>query len=41
MQGEPERAADAFELSLEDCVNYAPAYQRLKALYQQLGDTER
>jgi len=40
-QGDKERAADTFELALEDCVNYAPAYNHLKALYTELGETQR
>lgn len=40
-QGDRERAADTFELALDDCSNYVPAYHQLKALYVQLGETER
>lgn len=40
-QGDRERAADTFELALEDCSNYVPAYHQLKSLYLQLGETER
>ncbi len=40
-QGDQQRAADTFELALEDCSNYAPAYQQLKVLYPQLGETVR
>ena len=40
-QGDDQRAADSFELALQDCTNYAPAYQQLQLLYQQLGETER
>jgi hypothetical protein len=40
-QGDQERAADSFELALEDCSNYAPAYHQLTALYAHLGETER
>lgn len=40
-QGDKQRAAEAFELALEDCSNYVPAYQRLKALYEELGQAEQ
>ena len=39
-QGDKQRAAEAFELALVDCSNYVPAYQRLKALYLELGQAE-
>jgi hypothetical protein len=35
--GDPEKAAQVYELALDDCSNYAPAYQQLRALYAQLG----
>ncbi len=40
-QGDHKRAADAFELALDDCTNYVPAYQQLRALYLHLGETDR
>lgn len=40
-QGELERAAETFERALEDCSNYVPAYQQLRAIYTELGDTGR
>lgn len=39
-QNEPERAAESFRLALEDCSNYVPAYQMLRPLYEDLGETE-
>jgi len=35
--GEQEKAAQVYELALDDCSNYAPAYHQLRALYEQLG----
>ncbi|MDZ7617185.1 MAG: tetratricopeptide repeat protein [Patescibacteria group bacterium] len=40
-QGDSQRAAEAFELALEDCSNYVPAYQRLKSLYLALGQADQ
>ena len=40
-QADTQRAADMFELALEDCANYAPAYQALSRCCEQLGDTAR
>ncbi|QDT17414.1 tetratricopeptide repeat protein [Alienimonas californiensis] len=39
-EGETNRAADAFLASLDDCANYAPAYQRVAPLLEQSGRTE-
>ena len=41
MEGDRQRAADTFELALEDCSNYAPAYHQLRELYSQLGEKEK
>jgi len=41
MQGDDERAADTFELALEDCANYVPAYQQLQQLYPKMGEPEK
>ena len=41
LNGDDERAAQTFELALEDCSNYAPAAQQLRALYPRLGETEK
>jgi tetratricopeptide (TPR) repeat protein len=40
-QGDTARAAETFQLALEDCANYGPAYQALTGCYQQLGETAR
>lgn len=40
-QGNKQQAADAFALSLADCANYVPAYQFLKGLYAELGETQK
>ncbi len=40
-QGNKEKAADSFELALQDCTNYVPAYGQLCHLLQELGETER
>jgi tetratricopeptide (TPR) repeat protein len=39
-QGDKRRAAETFRLSLEDCANYAPAYHRLRGLYEELGEKD-
>ncbi|MGC1276436.1 MAG: hypothetical protein WBC44_22260 [Planctomycetaceae bacterium] len=40
-EGDKRRAAETFGLALEDCANYAPAYQQLRGLYVQLGEHEK
>ncbi len=40
-QGNLEKAADTFELALQDCTNYSPAYGQLHNLLQKLGETDR
>lgn len=40
-QGDKRRAAETFRLALEDCANYGPAYQRLRSLYEELGEREK
>lgn len=40
-QGDKRRAAETFRLALEDCANYAPAYQQLRRLYEELGEREK
>lgn len=40
-QGDRRRAAETFELALEDCSNYAPAYNQLQNLYKSLGESEK
>jgi len=35
-----EEAAEAFELALSDCANYAPAFNGLSTMYEKLGETE-
>lgn len=40
-KGDLEHAAQVFELALDDCANYTPAYGRLAELYQKLGETEK
>lgn len=40
-EGDKRRAAETFRLALEDCANYAPAYQQLRGLYEQLGEREK
>ena len=40
-QNETSRAAETFRLTLDDCSNYAPAYQLLVLCYEQLGETEK
>lgn len=39
--GSPDQAARSFELALDDCANYAPAYSHLVTLYNQLGEKEK
>ena len=40
-QGDTARAAETFQLALDDCSNYAPAYHVLSRCYEQLGETAR
>lgn len=40
-QKDKPRAAEAFRVALNDCANYAPAYQQLAACWQELGETEK
>ncbi|MBL4884347.1 MAG: hypothetical protein JKY95_07410 [Planctomycetaceae bacterium] len=40
-QGNLEKAAETFEIALQDCSNYVPAYSQLHHLLQQLGETEK
>ena len=40
-QNEIERTAETLELVFKDCVNYAPAYSRLSACYEHLGEQEK
>ena len=40
-QNEIERTAETLELAFKDCVNYAPAYSRLSACYEHLGEQEK
>lgn len=40
-EGDKGRAAEAFAVALDDCANYLPAYQRLRPLYEELGETDR
>lgn len=40
-QGETARAADTFQLALDDCTNYVPAYHLLTTCYEQLGETDK
>ena len=41
LQGDHERAAQTFELALEDCSNYVPAAGQLRMLYEKLGEAEK
>jgi tetratricopeptide (TPR) repeat protein len=40
-QGDKSSAAKSFASALDDCANYAPAYQRLRPLCEELGDAPR
>jgi thioredoxin-like negative regulator of GroEL len=40
-QHETARAAETLRLALDDCSNYAPAYQLLVPCYEQLGETDK
>ncbi|HUG92541.1 MAG TPA: tetratricopeptide repeat protein [Planctomycetaceae bacterium] len=40
-QGDTARAAETFQLALDDCSNYVPAYQMLSRCCEELGDTAR
>jgi tetratricopeptide (TPR) repeat protein len=40
-QADTERAAEMFQLALDDCANYAPPYQALRRCLEQLGDSDR
>jgi len=40
-KGDIPHAIQVFELALEDCSNYAPAYQQLVNLYEKTGETQK